>query len=72
MTKDQALKKIDESDKTRAAYINKLFNTNIDDSSKYDLVINSAYMDVEDLLEVVSTAIMCKFNKLKHLNHEII
>jgi len=66
--REEAIKLIENSDAERKEFIKKLFNADINDPQKYDLVINSAYMDIEDLLEVVVKAIKAKFDKLTAMN----
>jgi len=62
--REEAVKLIENSDAERKEFIKKLFNADINDPLQYDMVINSAYMDIEDLLEVVTKAIKAKFDKL--------
>ncbi len=61
---------IKKSDVLRRQLIRKLFRADIDDPVHYDLVINSAYVDIEDLLGVVKAAVTAKFTKLAHLQHQ--
>lgn len=70
MDKTAAVKFIEESDSSRRELIKKLFNADIDDPQHYDLVINAAYMDVEELLGVTMAAIKAKFDKLTYLDHD--
>ncbi len=65
-----AKKMIEQSDATRREYIRKLFNADIDNPLHYDLVVNAAFMDVEELVEVAMKAIRGKFDKLTYLDHE--
>jgi cytidylate kinase len=65
-----AEKLIEKSDASRREFIRKLFNADIDAPQHYDLVINAEYMDVEELLDVVATAIRAKFEKLTYINHD--
>ncbi|MFZ1685301.1 MAG: cytidylate kinase-like family protein [Candidatus Zixiibacteriota bacterium] len=65
-----AAERIKESDQERKEFIKKLFNADIDDPTRYDMVINSERMDVEDLLEVVTFAIRAKMNKLSHMRED--
>ena len=67
---DRAEKEIAASDTSRREFIRKLFNADIDDPQHYDLVINAQFMDVEELVEVVDTAVAAKFDKLTYLEHD--
>lgn len=58
-----------ESDRARREFIRKVFDRDIDDPTAYDMVINSAYLDVEDLLDAVSMAVEAKFQKLSYPEH---
>lgn len=70
LSRDEAIHEIEQSDKTRKEFIYKLFSADIDDNMHYDLVVNAAYMDIEELLDVVIKAVHGKFLKLKYLKHE--
>lgn len=70
MDEKEAAAIIRSSDADRRELIRKLFNADIDDPNRYDLVINSTYMDVEELLECAQAAIKGKFNKLTYLDHD--
>ena len=70
LSKDEATEEVEKSDKLRSEFIEKLFSANINDPLHYDLVINAAYMDIEELLEVAIKAINGKFEKLKYLDNE--
>ena len=65
VSRDEAIAEIEHSDAHRHEYIQKLFDADIDDPLQYDLVINSAYLDVEELLPGVVQAISSKMEKLK-------
>ncbi|UCG62979.1 MAG: cytidylate kinase-like family protein [Candidatus Zixiibacteriota bacterium] len=66
----EAVSIISESDASRREFIKKLFNADIDNPCHYDLVVNAEYMDVEELVNVVMTAIKAKFDKLTYLDHD--
>jgi cytidylate kinase len=72
MTRKEAEGLISESDGMRGQLIRKLFRADIDDPVYYDLMVNSAYVDIEDLLGVVKAAVMAKFTKLAHLRPQAI
>ncbi len=72
MSESEAVQLIDKSDAERKEFIQKLFGADIDDPHHYDLVVNSIYMDVEELLDCTMTAIKGKFDKLTFLEHDTI
>jgi len=61
---------IERSDHNRRQFISRLFKADIDDPLQYDLVVNTALMDVEDLVETTTLAIRAKMNKLAHLDND--
>ena len=67
LSKDEAVEKIETSDKLRSEFIQKLFGEDIDNPKHYDLVINAEYIDIEELIAVAEKAMFGKFEKLKHL-----
>ena len=69
-TEKEARRIIETSDAAREEFIQRLFHENIDNPTRYDLVINTALIDIEDLLEVACIALHAKINKLKHLSQE--
>ncbi|MFQ5500485.1 MAG: AAA family ATPase [Candidatus Zixiibacteriota bacterium] len=70
MSRAEAEDTVLKSDISRREFISKLFDANIDDPHHYDLVINSDYMDVEDILLLSTKAIEAKKNKLTYLDHD--
>jgi cytidylate kinase len=54
---DDAVKKVKESDANRRAYIRKYFHADIDDPSNYDLVINNAYVTIEQSVGIIKEAV---------------
>ncbi len=66
----EAVDRIKRSDQERHDFMKKLFNADIDDPTKYDLVINSEHIDVEDLLDVVIPAMKAKMSKLGNVEGE--
>ncbi|MFQ6009161.1 MAG: AAA family ATPase [Candidatus Zixiibacteriota bacterium] len=64
VTESEALTMIDKSDTERKELIAKLFHANIDDPRHYDLVINTAFVNLDDLLDVVIHVAEAKFQKL--------
>jgi cytidylate kinase len=70
LSEDEATETIDHSDKTRRKFIEKLFDCDIDDPRQYDMVTNSALIDVEDMVNVAALAIEAKMNKLTYPDHD--
>ncbi|MBU8933315.1 MAG: cytidylate kinase-like family protein [candidate division Zixibacteria bacterium] len=66
----EAEESVERSDAQRREYISKLFGANIDDPSWYDLVFNTAYLDVEEMVGVAIKAFDGKMNKLARLERE--
>lgn len=64
VTADEAEQAIEQSDVGRREYIRQKFGADIDDPCHYDLVFNTAHLDVEEM--VVATIRTCtgKLNKL--------
>jgi cytidylate kinase len=65
-TPTEAARVIEESDSSRRHFIKSVFKREIDDPSGYDLVLNTALLDVEDLIDVVVLALQAKVNKLRN------
>lgn len=68
ISKKEAIEKIEKSDRIRSEFIRKLFDADIDDPKHYDLVINTDYMDIEDIIEVAFRAIKAKFEKMLYID----
>jgi len=66
----EAKAEIEKTDAERRLFVSRLFKADIDDPRRYDLVINTSLMDVEDLVEMTSIGIKAKMNKLSHLEDE--
>jgi len=64
LTPDEAASHVDRLDKERREMIEKLFDADINDPRNYDLVINTAYIDIEDMIPGVEEAIKSKLNIL--------
>ncbi len=60
LTKQRATTLITQKDAERANFTKQNFNRDIDLSSNYDLVLNSASFPIETIAEIVSTAYTCK------------
>lgn len=67
INENEAVEYIAQSDSQRSEYIRKLFDADIDDPCRYDMVINTNYLDVEELVDCVMEAIKTKMVKLAHL-----
>jgi len=67
ISESEAVDYIAESDSQRSEYIRKLFDEDIDDPCRYDMVINTSYLDVEELVGCTIVAIDTKMDKLAHL-----
>jgi len=61
---------ITRSDNIRREFIAKVFKVEIDNPHHYDLVINTALMDVEDLVDIATAAMNAKMAKLSHKEEE--
>ena len=70
ISEQEAKDQIEQSDLERSEFIRKLFDADINDPQHYDLIFNSDYMDVEDMLEVAQRAIKAKFEKLQYIDRE--
>ncbi|MBD3258165.1 hypothetical protein GF377_07005 [candidate division GN15 bacterium] len=66
----EAEKMIDESDRNRRAFIKEVYGADIDNPHHYDLVMNSALIDVEELLDTAIVAMKGKMDKLSNLDHD--
>ena len=60
LSEKEAAAAIDRSDAERRNLMRKLFDADIDDPHNYDMVINSAYVDIEELVDPVIAAIVLK------------
>jgi len=70
LTLDEADAAVDESDTRRRKFVAQLFACDIDDPHHYDLMLNSALMDVEEMVETATVAIKAKMSKLTWLDHD--
>lgn len=66
----QAAAVIDKSDRERRKFIKKLFKADIDDPHEYDAVVNTEFVDIEELVPCLVTAYRTKMGKLKRLHRE--
>lgn len=70
LSAEAAAEAIEKSDASRRKFVKELFACSIDDPHHYDLVINSALIDVEEMVETAATAINAKTAKLTYLDHD--
>lgn len=70
MTVEEARKRIESTDSERARFVRNVFDADIDDPLRYDLVINAEYIDVEELVGTAIQAIRGKMDKLSHLDND--
>lgn len=66
----EAVKEIEQSDRARKQFISSLYHADINDPHHYDLVMNSALIDVEEMVDTTVVAIDAKMNKLTFLDHD--
>jgi cytidylate kinase len=66
LSQDEAAAAIDRSDSERRDVIRKVFGADINDPHHYDVVLNTAYIDIEGLVRPTVAAIKLKLNKLAH------
>jgi cytidylate kinase len=60
----EAVDTVEHSDAERRAFVRKLFKADIDDPHHYDLVVNSAYVDLEEMVAPTIQAIHRKLRRL--------
>jgi len=68
VTESEAAKMIDTSDAERKELIAKLFHVDNDNPRHYDLVVNTAFIDLNNLLDTAVKMIETKFKKLGAMN----
>lgn len=64
LSKEDAAKQVDRSDKERREMVKKLFDADINDPHNYDMVINTMHIDTEIIIPSVAAAIKSKMEKL--------
>lgn len=64
MTEKEAGVAIERSDAERRGLMRKVFGADIDDPHYYDMIVNSAYVDIEELVEPTIAAIKLKKKRL--------
>lgn len=60
---EDAKERIEEKGKDRKEFIKQYFGKNIRDSSNYDIVLNTAFYNLEQSVKVIETAFRQKFKK---------
>ena len=65
-SKPDALKGIEQTDRDRREFVRKLFDKDIDNPQYYDVVFNSALIDIEEMLDAALMTINTKMNKLRN------
>ncbi len=71
MADHEAAHWIEKTDRERKEFISHVFHANIEDANHYDLVLNSALIDVEDMVDIAVLAMNAKWTKLRHGHDEI-
>lgn len=64
VTEEDAAAAIERSDEERRELMRKVFNADIDDPHHYDMMVNTAYIDIENWIDPALAAIRVKFNLL--------
>jgi len=64
MSHDEAAAEVDRSDADRREMIEKLFDADINDPHHYDLMVNIAFIDIEDIVPLVIDTLNDKFKRL--------
>ena len=57
ITPDEAKRRVMRTESDRRAFIRKYFNADITDPTNYDLVVNTATLDLDDTVKVISSAL---------------
>ena len=70
LSEEEAMARVEESDEQRRDFVRKVFHANINDPHQYDLVVNAAYLDVEEIVATAVEAIQGKMNKLANLRRD--
>jgi cytidylate kinase len=56
LSREAALRLIEEKDKATAEYLRRFYNIDWEDSTNYDLVLNTSKMDLDTAAEVIASA----------------
>jgi cytidylate kinase len=63
LSREAAMKEITENDHQRRKFIQSHFDRNIDDPAAYDMIINSSYIDVDQLAGIILSSFPLKLFK---------
>jgi len=66
VTKEDASAAIERIDAERRDMVRRMFDADIDDPHRYDMIVNSEYIDVEDMVPSAIRAIRGKLEKLSY------
>lgn len=64
LSEEEAAAAIEKSDAERSGLMRKVFGADINDPHHYDMIVNSAYVDIEELVDPAIAAIELKMKKL--------
>jgi len=70
LTEEEAIKEMETSDHDRKQFARRLFDADVDDPRQYDMCLNTALVDIEELVDTAVTAINGKMDKLTYLHHD--
>src|SRR5438477_276550 len=68
---DAARKRVQEKDRARARYAQTQFHSQSDDPHLYDLVINTAILDLDSVVDQICLALVNKANRLNVPEEEL-
>ncbi|MFH2055932.1 MAG: cytidylate kinase family protein, partial [bacterium] len=60
-----AAREVEVSDRERSEFIRRYFGKDIDDANHYDMVINTAQISMETVINAVSVAALDKFERIR-------
>jgi cytidylate kinase len=69
-SREDAVRTIEKSDAERKEFVAKVYRHDIDDPFYYDVVMNSALIDVEEMVDTAALAVQAKMDKLTHLDND--
>ena len=70
LSRDEAEKMILDSDRNRWEFVHEVYNAEINDPHQYDMVLNTALIDIEEALDTAIVAMKGKMDKLEHLDND--
>jgi cytidylate kinase len=70
LSEEEAAETVDASDVRRKKFARENFDVDINEPHHYDMVVNSALIDVEEMIEVAAVAVNAKMAKLTYLDHD--